>query len=114
MKNLIEMLNTGFIITLAVIIFISGCIGVYFYKRLTILENSIIEQGKVLQAFIENYNSHLSKNNTYDSNSRFEKINVSETNSEKDYISFFNKDSIKKLNKLYEKDFLLFNYEMII
>ena len=56
MKNIIEIIDTGFIITLALIIFICGSISLYFYKRLSILENSIIEQGKVLQAFIQNYN----------------------------------------------------------
>jgi hypothetical protein len=90
MKNLIEIIDTGFIITLALIIFICGSIGLYFYKRLSILENSIIEQGKVLQAFIQNYNSHLSKNNIFNSNNKFEKINVSETNSEKDYSQILN------------------------
>ena len=34
-------------------------------------------------------------------------------NTNVDYIQLFNKESIKKINKLYEKDFLLLNYEMI-
>ena len=92
MKNLIDIIDTGFIITLALIIFICGSIGVYFYRRLSILENSIIEQGKVLQAFIQNYNSHLSKNNIFNSNNQFGKIDVSETNSEKDYTQVFDNE----------------------
>lgn len=31
----------------------------------------------------------------------------------KSYIKFFNKESIKKINELYKKDFLLLNYKMI-
>ena len=92
MKNLIDIIDTGFIITLALIIFICGSIGVYFYRRLSILENSIIEQGKVLQAFIQNYNSHLSKNNIFNSNNQFGKIDVSETNSEKEYTQVFDNE----------------------
>ena len=100
MKNLIDIIDTGFIITLALIIFICGSIGVYFYRRLSILENSIIEQGKVLQAFIQNYNSHLSKNNIFNSNNQFGKIDVSESNSEKDYTQVFD----NKINNNHDSD----------
>jgi len=34
-------------------------------------------------------------------------------NTQKNYIKYFNKESIKKINSLYQKDFELFNYEMI-
>ena len=34
-------------------------------------------------------------------------------NTQKNYINFFNKDSITKINNLYKKDFVLFNYEII-
>ena len=34
-------------------------------------------------------------------------------NTKKKYMDYFNKDSLKKINKLYEKDFLLFNYKML-
>lgn len=34
-------------------------------------------------------------------------------NINKNYINFFNKESIKKINQLYFKDFLYFNYQMI-
>lgn len=34
-------------------------------------------------------------------------------NTNRNYIKMFNKESIEKINKIYEKDFLLFNYEMI-
>ena len=34
-------------------------------------------------------------------------------NTQKSYINFFNNESIKKINNLYKKDFLLFNYDII-
>ena len=34
-------------------------------------------------------------------------------NTKKQYINFFNRESILKINKLYEKDFFLLNYKMI-
>ena len=33
----------------------------YFYRRLNLLENSVIEHGKVLQNFIINYNNNILK-----------------------------------------------------
>ena len=42
----------GFIISLALILLVSGAIMFYCLRRFSILENSIIDQGKVLQSFI--------------------------------------------------------------
>ena len=58
----------------------------------------------------ENINEDISKMNTkysltiplYDNG-----------NTQKNYINFFNKESITKINSLYKKDFVLFNYEML-
>ena len=58
----------------------------------------------------ENINEDISKMNTkysltiplYDNG-----------NTQKNYINFFNKESITKINSLYKKDFVLFNYEII-
>ena len=36
------------------------------------------------------------------------------SNTKKSYIHLLNKESIKKINSLYKKDFELFNYEMIV
>ena len=41
-------------------------------------------------------------------------INEMTTKINKNYMSFLNDDSINLINKYYEKDFLYFNYEMII
>jgi len=40
------------------------------------------------------------------------KINVSNTEGKDDYLSFYNQESLAIVNSLYEKDFLLFDYEM--
>lgn len=58
----------------------------------------------------ENLNNDIEKLNTiYNFNIPL----YSNNNIEKNYISKFNKESITKINKLYEKDFLLFNYTII-
>mgnify|MGYP001374960656 CR=1 FL=1 len=82
-------INTSFIITLGLLIIISGISMLYFYRRLNLLENSIIEHGKILQNFIINYNNNILRNQFANSNKVnnetninnneiFEKINVSE------------------------------------
>ena len=59
----------------------------------------------------ENLNDDISElNKKYNLNIKL----YGSKNTEKNYITFFNKESIKKINQLYEKDFLLFNYDMII
>jgi hypothetical protein len=47
-------------------------------------------------------------------NSRFN-LNIPEfgVNTDRDYIKFLNNESIEKINKLYKKDFKLFNYKML-
>jgi hypothetical protein len=47
-------------------------------------------------------------------NNKFD-LNIPEydNNIEKNYIKFFNRESIEIINKLYKKDFILFNYNMI-
>ena len=44
--------GSGFIISLALILLISGAIMFYCLKRFAILENSLLEQGRILQSFI--------------------------------------------------------------
>ena len=44
--------GSGFIISLALTLLISGAIMFYCLKRFNVLENSILEQGRVLQSFI--------------------------------------------------------------
>ena len=44
--------GSGFIISLALILLVSGAVMFYCLRRFSILENSIIDQGKILQSFI--------------------------------------------------------------
>lgn len=44
--------GSGFIISLALTLLISGAIMFYCLKRFSIIENSIVEQGRILQSFI--------------------------------------------------------------
>ena len=50
--NLFGLEGVGFIISLAMTLLVSGAIMFYCLRRFKILENSILEQGKVLQTFI--------------------------------------------------------------
>ena len=59
MISLLNFIDTGFIITLGLLILISGAVMLYCYRRLNILENSVIEHGKILQNFIMNYNNQV-------------------------------------------------------
>ena len=58
MISLLNFIDTGFIITLGLLLLVSGAVMLYSYRRLNILENSLIEHGKILQNFIVNYNNH--------------------------------------------------------
>ena len=59
----------------------------------------------------ENLNEDLSKfNKKYNFDIR---IYGKDYKFKKSYINFFNKESLKKINELYKKDFLLLNYKMI-
>ena len=62
MISLLNFIDTGFMITLGLLILVSGAIMLYCYRRLNILENSIIEHGKILQNFIINYNNQILAN----------------------------------------------------
>ena len=57
MISLLNFIDTGFIITLGLLLLVSGAVMLYCYRRLNILENSLIEHGKILQNFIVNYNN---------------------------------------------------------
>ena len=59
MEQLLNFIDIGFILTLGILILVSGAIMLYCYRRLNLLENSIIEHGKILQNFIINYNNQL-------------------------------------------------------
>tara|TARA_R110001592_G_scaffold9607_17_gene50926 strand:+ start:4130 stop:4882 length:753 start_codon:yes stop_codon:yes gene_type:complete len=59
MISLLNFIDTGFIITLGLLLLISGAVMLYCYRRLNMLENSIIDHGKILQNFIMNYNNQV-------------------------------------------------------
>ena len=59
--SFLNFIDTGFIFTLGLILVVSGAIMLYCYRRLNILENSVIEHGKILHNFIANY--HQSRQN---------------------------------------------------
>ena len=59
MNMLINFIDTGFIITLGILILVTGAVMLYCYRRLNLLENSVIEHGKILQNFIMNYNNQI-------------------------------------------------------
>ena len=59
MISLLNFIDTGFIITLGLLLLVSGVVMLYCYRRLNLLENSVIEHGKILQSFIMNYNNKL-------------------------------------------------------
>jgi len=52
--SILDIMDNGFIIILAVILLLCGSIMLYCYRRLNILENSVIEHGRILQSFIIN------------------------------------------------------------
>lgn len=62
MNMLINFIDTGFIITLGILILVTGAVMLYCYRRLNLLENSVIEHGKILQNFIMNYNNNQINN----------------------------------------------------
>ena len=54
--GLFDFIDTTFILTLGIVLLICGGIMIYCYRRLNILENGLIQQGRVMQEFITNYN----------------------------------------------------------
>ena len=85
--NLFGLEGIGFIISLAMTLLVSGAIMFYCLRRFKILENSIVEQGKVLQSFIikyqNNFNTELASPIALDSAIKQSKLQ-SEFNNSKD------------------------------
>jgi len=59
MTFLFKFIDSGFLLTLGLILLISGGIMLYCYRRLNLLEKSVIEHGKILHNFILNYNVQM-------------------------------------------------------
>ena len=82
--NLFGLEGIGFIISLAMTLLVSGAIMFYCLRRFKMLENSIIEQGKVLQSFIiksQNNNSELASSIALNSAIEQTKLQETTTNS---------------------------------
>jgi hypothetical protein len=60
MLHLFKFIDSGFLLTLGLLLLIGGSVMLYCYRRLNLLERSIIEHGKILQNFIANYNIQMS------------------------------------------------------
>jgi hypothetical protein len=97
MSILFKFIDSGFLLTFGLILLISGGIMLYCYRRLNLLEKSVIEHGKILQNFIMNYNiqmQHFSLlNKSMSTTTTSNTNNVENTRSE--YVEF---DKIKKIN----------------
>ena len=61
--NLFGLEGVGFIISLAMTLLISGAIMFYCLRRFKVLENSVVEQGKILQSFIIRQQTQLNDSN---------------------------------------------------
>ena len=95
MSFLFKFIDSGFLLTFGLILLISGGIMLYCYRRLNLLEKSVIEHGKILQNFIINYNiqmQHFSLLNNSVNSIKKNDNNVEDSTSE--YVDF---DKIKKL-----------------
>ena len=55
------MIDNGYMIIMSLILIILGIIIMHLYRRVKLLENSILQHGKVLQSFMIN---QISNNNT--------------------------------------------------
>jgi hypothetical protein len=92
MLHLFKFIDSGFLLTLGLLLLIGGSVMLYCYRRLNLLERSIIEHGKILQNFIANYNIQMSSlcllNNSGTSN--YETSNYE--------TSISDENTIKKIN----------------
>ena len=64
MSLLFKLVDPSFLLTLGIILLVCGSVMLYSYRRLNILERSVIEHGKILQNFIINYNIQMQTINT--------------------------------------------------
>lgn len=96
MISLLNFIDAGFVITLGLLILISSAILVYCYRRLNILEDSVIEHGRILQNFIINYNTQMQHHYaTQQSNSLNSDLATNDSDVDFDNI---NQQNIKQIN----------------
>ena len=98
MSFLFKFIDSGFLLTLGLVLLVSGGIMLYCYRRLNLLEKSLIEHGKILQNFIINYNMQMQQFSLAN-NSIYNNKNTDATNNDEiiktEYVEF---DKVKKIN----------------
>ena len=98
MSFLFKFIDSGFLLTLGLVLLVSGGIMLYCYRRLNLLEKSLIEHGKILQNFIINYNMQM-QHFSLANNSIHNNKNTDATNNDEiiktEYVEF---DKVKKIN----------------
>lgn len=111
MLHLFKFIDSGFLLTLGLLLLIGGSIMLYCYRRLNLLERSIIEHGKILQNFIVNYNNQMSrlclinKSGTNDGACSYGACSYEECDFDTDTCGIKNNDKlIKKINVSDDED----------
>lgn len=98
MSFLFKFIDSGFLLTLGLVLLVSGGIMLYCYRRLNLLEKSLIEHGKILQNFIINYNMQMQHFSLANNSIHNNKSNNTISNDEiikTEYVEF---DKVKKIN----------------
>jgi hypothetical protein len=123
--NLFGLEGIGFIISLAMTLLVSGAIMFYCLRRFKILENSIVEQGKVLQSFIiksqNNSPTELASSIALNSaieqsklKSELENSKIEVSDDESDYSDDDSEEDIKIYPETEEKEITLTTQEINI
>lgn len=123
--NLFGLEGIGFIISLAMTLLVSGAIMFYCLRRFKILENSIVEQGKVLQSFIiksqNNSPTELASSIALNSaieqsklKSKLENSKIEVSDDESDYSDDDSEEDIKIYPETEEKEITLTTQEINI
>jgi hypothetical protein len=72
MSILFKFVGSSFLLTFGIILLVCGSMMLYSYRRINLLEQSVIEHGKILQSFILNYNIQMQSINSLYSKNKFE------------------------------------------
>jgi hypothetical protein len=72
MSILFKFVGSSFLLTFGIILLVCGSMMLYSYRRISLLEQSVIEHGKILQSFILNYNIQMQSINSLISKNKFE------------------------------------------
>ena len=80
MSILFKFVGSSFLLTFGIILLVCGSIMLYSYRRINLLERSVIEHGKILQSFILNYNIQMQSINSLYAKNKFEKEEIDQVN----------------------------------